>query len=215
MEQKPAISVFQGVSDEDYARMLACFQARRRDFAAGETILDFNENSRSVGLLVQGSAVMERIDVNGHRMVLEHLDTGELFGELIAFTASTGDSITVTGRTDCRVLFIDYNHFLKRCERACPSHSIVTGNLLRLMGEKAYALSERIEVLGCTTIREKLMCYFRICCAKERSDTIHLAFTMRALAEYLCVNRSAMVRELSHMKSDGLIQLNGRQLTVL
>ena len=35
-----------------------------------------------------------------------------------------------------------------------------------------------------------------------------------ALAEYLCTDRSAMTRELAHMKAEGLIDYDKRQFTL-
>ena len=75
--------------------------------------------------------------------------------------ASSGDSLEVICRTPCDVLFIDYPHILKRCERACTHHSLLVQNMLRLMSDKAQALSERVDVLSRRSIREKLLCYFR------------------------------------------------------
>ena len=38
---------------------------------------------------------------------------------------------------------------------------------------------------------------------------------MSALADYICVDRSAMVREISKMKKDGLIDSDRRKITLL
>ena len=36
-----------------------------------------------------------------------------------------------------------------------------------------------------------------------------------ALAEYLCVDRSAMTRELAHMRDEGLLRFEKRRFTLL
>ena len=50
-----------------------------------------------------------------------------------------------------------------------------------------------MEVLSCRSTREKLLCYFRIRAGEEKSLSFSLPFTLSALAEYLCVDRSAMM----------------------
>ena len=42
-----------------------------------------------------------------------------------------------------------------------------------------------------------------------------LPFSFTDLANYLCVDRSAMTRELSHLKKEGFIKINNRQITLL
>ena len=64
-------------------------------------------------------------------------------------------------------------------------------------------------------IRNKLMSYFMIEAKKNGSDTFELPFSMSALADYICVDRSAMVREISKMKKDGLIDSDRRKITLL
>ena len=51
--------------------------------------------------------------------------------------------------------------------------------------------------------------------SKNGSDTFELPFSMSALADYICVDRSAMVREISKMKKDGLIDSDRRKITLL
>ena len=48
--------------------------------------------------------------------------------------------------------------------------------------------------------------------AGSRTFTVPMSRT--ALAEYLCADRSAMTRELAHMKAEGLIDYDKRQFTL-
>lgn len=73
---------------------------------------------------------------------------------------------------------------------------------------------ERLEVLSQRTIREKLQCYFSLLNARYRTSTFTLPFSFSALADYLSVDRSAMMRELKKMKEDGLIQTDRHEITL-
>ena len=63
------------------------------------------------------------------------------------------------------------------------------------------------------SIRDKLLLYFYQLTQKEGSDTFELPFSMSALANYLSVDRSAMMRELKKLKEEGLVKTNKRQIT--
>lgn len=125
-----------------------------------------------------------------------------------------GDSLEVVCRTSCDVLFIDYVHILKRCELACTHHSLLVQNMLRLIADKAQALSERVDVLSRRSIREKLLCYFRQLSEKAGGSTVTLPFSLSTLADYIATDRSAMMRELKRLREEGAIRTEGRKITL-
>ena len=206
--------LFQDIGYDNYRQMLACFQAVEKSYGSEEVIYDFSDPSGSVGVVERGTASLIRIDEEGVATVLEELGTGGVFGKSLAFSASGRDSLEVVCRTACDVVFIDYPHILKRCERACTHHSLLVQNMLRLISDKAQALSERVDVLSRRSIREKLLCYFRQLSEKEGSATIQLPFSLSMLADYIATDRSAMMRELKRLKEEGVLRASGRRITL-
>ena len=200
LEQSP---LFENISYEEYRRMLTCFQAVQRSFRPEELIYDFDGPKKdAVGIVERGEAVMET------------LGPGGVFGRTLAFAASGHDSLEVVCRTPCDVLFIDYAHILKRCENACTHHSLLVQNMLRLMSDKAQNLSRRVDVLSRRSIREKLLCYFRQLSEQTGSLSFTLPFSLSTLADYIATDRSAMMRELKRLRTEGLIQSDGRRFTL-
>ena len=152
--------LFEGITNEECARMFQCFGAREAGYEAGALISEFDGEQNAVGVLLSGSADLVRLDADGNRTILETLEEGGVFGEVLAFSGAGGDSIFLECRRDCRVLYLDYDQITKRCENACLHHSILVQNLFRLLSTKTLRLSERVEVLSRRSIREKLLCYF-------------------------------------------------------
>jgi CRP-like cAMP-binding protein len=76
-------------------------------------------------------------------------------------------------------------------------------------------LNARIELLTKKNIRDKLISYFNIQSSKNFSKTFSLPFSLTDLADYLSVDRSAMMRELSHLKEEGFIKKEGNKITLL
>ena len=146
--------------------------------------------------------------------MLEELSVGGVFGRTLAYAGSVRDSMEVVCRTPCDVLFIDYPHIFKRCEKACTHHSLLVQNMLRLMADKAQALSLRVDVLSRRSIREKLLCYFRQLSEQEGKQTFTLPFSLSTLADYIATDRSAMMRELKRLKEEGVIRSDGRKITL-
>lgn len=133
---------------------------------------------------------------------------------LSVFSSKT-DIIQVVCSKTCCVEFIDYYHLTKRCPRACSFHSTLVSNALHLLSLKAVHLSERLDILSQRTIREKLLrCFTLMAADQQASCSFTLPFSLGTLADYLCVDRSAMMREIGKMKKEGLLQMDKRQITL-
>ena len=212
-EQELARSpLFHDISYEEYRGMLTCFQAVQKSFRPDELIYNFS--SDAVGIVERGEASLIRIDEEGVSTVLESLSAGGVFGKTLAFAGSVGDSLEVVARTACDVLFIDYSRILSRCQSACHRHSILVQNMLGLMADKAQALSQRVDVLSRRSIREKLLCCFRQLAHQAGGDTFTLPFSLSTLADYIATDRSAMMRELKHLREEGVVRSEGRKFTL-
>ncbi len=59
------------------------------------------------------------------------------------------------------------------------------------------------------------MCYFRQQAEREGRATFTLPFSLSMLADYIATDRSAMMRELKHLRQEKLIQAEGREITLL
>jgi len=207
--------LFDNISETDCNRMLACLNARKHTFLAEEELYSYDTPQKKVGILLQGHACIVRYEYNGSRTILEHLYPKSIFGEKLSFTPTENSCIAIVAQSNCEILFLDYDHITQSCGNACTCHTQLIRNLLQLLSDKTRTLSARIEVLSQRSIREKLMCYFMQLAAEANSHTFQLPFTMLDLADFLSVNRSAMIREIGNMKEDGLIRLDKRSLTLL
>lgn len=207
--------LFDNICEKDCQKMLSCMKAQKRSFYADEEIYSFDTPRKIVGILLNGQAAIIRYEYNGTRSILENLSPKSIFGEHLSFAPSDDSCIAAVCQTDCQVLFIDYQNLTRTCQNACPCHTQLIRNLLQLLSDKTRALSERVEVLSQRSIREKLMCYFMQLAAGKSSNTFELPFTMMDFADFLSVNRSAMIRELGKMKDEGLIRVHRRTITLL
>ena len=215
MQEFSKLPLFSGNPETECQRMMECFRAPLKSFRPGETAYTYGGGGETVGILLTGTAAVVKIDAGGGRTVLERLSEGGVFGELIAFASLPCDSVSVVCETACEVLLLPQETRTSPCGKACDCHRILIENMLSLISRKAFALSERVEVLSCRTIREKLLCCFRIFAAKEHSLSFTLPFSLSALADYICSDRSAMMRELKRLREEGFLEVSGRNVRFL
>ena len=76
-------------------------------------------------------------------------------------------------------------------------------------------MDKRIEVLTKKTIREKLLEYFYDLQKEQSSNIIKIPFSKIELAEYLAIDRAAMMRELKKLKEEQIIEIKNREITII
>ena len=199
------------VNEEDIKKMLKCFDAKTRTFKKDRTIVTNIINIKMIGIILEGTANVERYDYNGNRSIIEKLEKNSVFGEVFS---RLGSDISVIATSDCEVLFIEYEHLIKRCKKGCIYHSILTNNVLQLLSKKIVDLNKRLEILSKRTIRDKLLSYFELLANNNPKRSFNLPFTYTDLADYLSIDRSAMMREIKNLKEEGFIETNGKKITL-
>lgn len=209
------IFLFDGISEYDKGRMITCFNIQQMKFEAGETICDFDRMNDKIGIVMSGSVSLVRIDSSGNRVVLENISENDVFGEMFAFSNESARGVFAMCEKKSEIAIMNYDHISKRCANACKCHTIAVENMFRVVTEKAKRLSERIEILGNRSIRDKLLCLFEMYSQKAQSTSFDLPFSLSYLADYICADRSAMMRELRKMSDDGLIVASRRHIEIL
>lgn len=209
--ERVVTSLFDGVSPEEYAAMMICFKTQIKTYRKGEEV---PMPTARVGVVQRGLISLMKTDINGARTIFEQLSAGGVFGDMLGY-AWADASFYLIADEDCDVLYIDYEHIVKRCPNACAHHSTVVANLVRLMSEKTQSLSEHLEILTRRTTREKLLAYFSMLAAKNRSSYFTLPFSQTRLADYICVDRSAMARELRRLCDEGVLEIDRRNVKLI
>lgn len=204
--------IFKGITEDEYKSMLKCFNPVRRSFKAGELIYDYGNGMDCIGIVQNGAVIIVRIDKNGNRDILESISENSVFGDVLSFYNSEDDVVSAVCAQDCEVMFIDFYHITKRCRNACKHHSILVENMLELIARRAKDLSMRIQLLSQRSIRDKLICYFKI--LSKDSPNFTLPCSLSSLADYLSVDRSAMMRELKKLRNENAIEQKGRKIKI-
>ena len=91
---------------------------------------------------------------------------------------------------------------------------MLVNNVLQIFSSKTRQLHTRLNILSQRSIRNKLLTYFRHLAYEHHSDSFILPFTLNSMADYLFIDRSAMLREMKKMRDENLIQSKGRRITL-
>ena len=205
--------LFSEIAFAEFELMIGCLSARTAGYRKGDVILLSGNAVNFVGFVLSGSVKIIKEDVDGRAVILTELSAGELFGEVFACAGISQSPVTVLAAADAEVLFMDYKKIITSCSSACPFHTRLIGNMLKLIAQKTLMLNQKIEILSKRTTREKLLCYFDTQRGAAKKFTI--PYNREDLAGFLCVDRSAMSNELCKMRDEGLIKFKKNTFEML
>lgn len=207
--------LFSNIRESELKKLYTCLHAKEVKFEQNAEICSYDNQKGVLGVVTQGEVIIKKIDLNGNSTILDHIQKNGVFSDIFAFTATEANFIGVYAGEPTTVMFFDYPSVFKRCEKACEYHSTFVENLLKIVIDKSKTLSQRVEILSNKTIREKILSYASIVVNQVGSLTFTLPMSLTSFAEYLCVDRSAMMRELKKLSEQGIIKTNKRTFTVL
>ena len=191
-----------------------CSRVQKRSFSKGELITTYIEKRNQLCIMLSGSANLIRYDYNGNKTIIGDFTKNEIFGEVL-YPTKTNNELFVEAKEESVVLSFIYDNIYKKCNIKCKFHEELEHKLPVLIINNAVKLNERIEILSKKSIRDKLLTYFNLVSNKNFNKTFSIPFSLTDLADYLCVDRSAMMRELSHLKEEGFIEKKGKKITLL
>lgn len=191
-----------------------CKRVQKKTFLKNEAITTYITKRNQFCILKSGNADLVRYDLNGNKTIVEHISKNDIFGEVF-YTITTNNELLVEAKSKCEVLIYSYDNIHHKCKSNCKFHQTLSENLPELILSKVTTLNMRIELLAKRSTRDKLLGYFTFLSSRNLSKSFKMPFSMTDLADYLSVDRSAMMRELKYLKEEGIVKKNGNNITLL
>ena len=197
--------IFQGMDDNELTASLDFFRAYEQNFKKGSTILHAGDLTDKMGLVMEGSVTVESDDAWGNRSILSNVEAGGFFAETYAVLPKEPLLVNVIANEDCHILFLRIGS-LKQLQNNMEQWMIkFVSNLLMLSMHKNLMLSSRSFHTAPKTIRGRVMAYLNSVSMQKHAREFNIPFDRQQLADYLNLERTALSKELSKMKADGLI----------
>jgi CRP-like cAMP-binding protein len=201
------LSIFKGMNSDEIKEALKSLGSRRIVFKKEHIIVSNLFENDLIGIIIEGSAAIVKYDYLGNRNIIDNLEYDSMFGRPFLYMDKDA---SIVATADCEILFLDYDKLLGNNRR----FEKINSNINKIIASKISELYERVEILSKRTIKEKLICYFNMLVKKKGKKTISLPITYIELADYLSVDRSAMMREIKKLKDSKIISTDGKKITI-
>ena len=197
--------MFQNIEEAELYGLLGCLHAKPRSYEKGALILRAGDPITGFGMVLSGRVQVTREDLYGTRTLLTQLDVGDLFAEAFAFASAPSLPVSVEAASECAVLFLDHTRMLSPCDNGCAFHTQLIRNMMGILAKKNLRLNSKIQHISRRTTREKLLSFLNEQANMHKSAQFIIPFDRQELADYLCVERSAMSAELSRLQKEGVL----------
>ncbi len=197
--------LFEGVSLSDLPRLIKCLGPKEVTYPKDYTIIEEGDLLDELALILEGSVSIVRHDFWGNRTLVAKLGAGDIFAETVACTAEKSVASVITEEKTV-VLFLGVQKIITTCSTSCLFHHAIIENMIKLLAHKNLALMQKMNHITKRNTREKLLSFLSEQALDRGTQEFTIPFDRQQLADFLCVDRSAMSSELSKMKSDGLIE---------
>ena len=204
--------LFENIPENDVLSMTLCLKAYTKKYKKGSVILLAGEEVSEMGIVISGEAEAYRENYDGSRLLISLLKESDIFSEMM-FPGDSKNPLTFIAKTETEIMYIRHDKILTTCKNACPCHHKLLKNLLGTVSSKYWDLQTKIKYLTTPTLREKILEFLKDC-SEGKKGTFDIPYDRDAMAEYLNADRSALSRELSRMKKDGIIDYKKNMFTI-
>lgn len=193
--------LFREIEKKELRAMLVCLGGQIKEY--------------KIGFVLKGNVHVLHETYWGKESLLGRIGPGDLFGEVYACLPDLEFDGTVVAQTDCSILFLNLNRTITTCSSACHFHTQMISNLLQILAQKNIAFSRKLDCLSHHTIRARLLEYFSKQAQICGNSSFSIPLNRQQLADYLCVDRSAMTVELYKLKDEGILDFDKNKFTLL
>ena len=166
------------------------------------------DDTDMVGLVLSGTVLLENVNLDDQRRILDYYETGDLLWKK-CFPDNRHEVYYLITRSKCQVAFL---HYKKMAEMTGSGGLLPEGFPERLLLGVGVRTVVHVDILGQRSLRQKLLAFFSYLRNQKESGSFVLPFSLTDCADYLAVDRSAMMRELGRMKEERILEMDGRSV---
>ncbi len=208
-------SIFNNFTEENILTLLKNIDAKILSFKKGENIFNINDDTKYFAILLEGNVHIQRVDYNGNLTILSNINPSNLFGEAFVYANIKKIPITANCIESSKALFIDKNTIENLIKVDVLLFRKFNENMLKVMAKKLVYLNKKVDILTKPSLQEKILVYLNSFATNDKNSYIEIPFNREELADFLCVNRSSLSRELSKMKKENIIDYHKNTFKLL
>lgn len=202
------IPLFQKMEEADIFNMLSCLQARKVSYEKEEILLLNGDKPEELGVVLSGGVQVVKEEITGQRTILASLGQGDTFAETFVCAKVKESPVTVVASCACTVLYLKFQRVISLCPASCPYHSRLLENMLYIIANRNLLLQQKMECISKRSTRQKILYYLSLQVGMDKNAPFTIPFDRQGLADYLCVERSALSKTICTLRDEGILDFH-------
>lgn len=209
-----ACSLFSDLSEERIRQALLP-QGILRQFSPRENLIAAQEQVDWFGIVLEGHIQIVQTFSSGATNVMENLFPSFVVGADLIFTKSQKSPYCAVAADFTQVMVFSSKVLTAQEILTQEERLLVWQRLLTVLSQANMRKHNRLAMLSQRGLRDRIYTYLTLQATRREEDSFQISFSREELADFLCVNRSALSHELSLMEQEGLIHFKKNQFVLL
>ena len=197
--------LFEGIPSEKINDLFVRLSVREMTLKKGEFLFKAGTRITDFAVIVSGRLAISYYDANGHRNIVEVLEAMERVAISLAIADIQSAAISVEARQDSEVLLFNADKIFNPAGKFGDEHLRLLRNITKELARRTVMLGRKMRIISNRTTSERLMRYLIEESVRRGSKEFDIPLDRQALADYLCVERSALSAEISKLIAKGVL----------
>lgn len=207
--------LLRGIDPLHIPLLLKNLQASTQTFAKGDFLFQEGIDPPQIAIVLDGLVQIQQLDYMGNRTIITEIGASEMLGEVFACAHICPIPVSAQALETTTIVLFSFENLIHPATLNSPFHSQLVANMMTILAEKSVVLNTKIRHLACRTTKEKILSFLSSQASKAKNPSFSIPFSRQEMADYLCVDRSALSAELSRMQKQGILTYNKNQFTLL
>ena len=203
--------LFAGISVEEILDIFKTIPCSAKSYSKDSLVMIRGDEYDSLKILLEGEVSAEIQDFTGKTIKIENLKAPDAMALGILFADDNILPVTIVAQSNIRLVSIPKESIIKIAQK----NKQFLQNYFTQSGNKVVFLVEKLRLLKFSSLRQKFSGYILSLSEKLNSETVYLSYSREELAELFGVARPSLSRICSEMSDEGILQIEGKKITIL
>lgn len=205
--------LFSDMSCIQVTRALELLHHKFSKYAKNQYLHRSDENFDCFGLVLYGRVKVMIDDIEGNSAIMSEVTAGNTFGESLCFMKRNDSNVYILASEDCGVVWLSPSELFQ--DRKSELKSEIERRFVEMLASRTLVMNDRIQILSKLTLREKIITFLTFSKRDAGCNELDIPLSREEMSLYFGTNRSALSRELSHLRSEGLIDYKRNHFKIL
>ena len=198
--------LFEGIPSARINELFTHLAVREVALKKGDVLFRSGTKITEFAVIISGRLAISSYDADGHRKIIELLESMDTVAISLAVADVQSVAISVEARQDSEVILFNANKILNPVGKPSEEHIRLLRNITKELARKTVLLGRKMRIISSHGISERLMKYLIEESVRRGSKEFDIPYDRQALADYLCVERSALSAEIGKLVDKGVIE---------